>query len=52
MGQRRRAQDQTGASAVEYGLMIALIAAAIVAIVIILGGTTSDAYDSMNGTFW
>jgi pilus assembly protein Flp/PilA len=42
--------DDRGASAVEYGLLVALIAGVIIAVVILLGdnvaGLFSDAYDS------
>jgi pilus assembly protein Flp/PilA len=43
---RRRSED--GASAVEYGLLVALIAAIIVAAVFILGGTVNDAFTDTN----
>jgi pilus assembly protein Flp/PilA len=41
---RRAKLDERGASAVEYGLLIAGIAAVIVVIVIALGDTISDAF--------
>ncbi len=37
--------DERGASAVEYGLLVAGIAAVIVAVVFLLGGQISDAFD-------
>ena len=37
-----------GASAVEYGLLVAAIAAVIVAIVFLLGGKVSSAFDHTN----
>jgi len=40
--QQRR--DETGASAVEYGLLVAAIAALIVIIVFALGGLVSDVF--------
>jgi pilus assembly protein Flp/PilA len=43
-----RAREQRGASAVEYGLLVALIAAVIVAIVSILGKKVSNAFNSVN----
>ena len=47
--------DERGASAVEYGLLVAGIAAVIVAIVFLLGGTLSGVFDKTNssetGTF-
>ena len=44
----RRTDD--GASAVEYGLLVAGIAALIVAIVFIFGGVIKDAFNSTCGT--
>ena len=41
---RRAKLDERGASAVEYGLLIAGIAAVIVIIVIALGGQIEDAF--------
>ena len=41
-----RRNDETGASAVEYGLLVALIAAVIVVAVFTLGGFVSDTFDS------
>ena len=38
-------RDEKGASAVEYGLLIALIAAVIVVAVIFLGTTVSDVFN-------
>ena len=40
--------DERGASAVEYGLLVAGIAAVIVAIVFILGGTLEGVFSSTN----
>ncbi|MFL6107518.1 MAG: Flp family type IVb pilin [Marmoricola sp.] len=42
-------RDQDGASAVEYGLLVAGIAALIVAIVFIFGGVIKDAFSSTCG---
>jgi pilus assembly protein Flp/PilA len=42
--QKRRAEE-TGASAVEYGLLVALIAAVIVVAVIALGNMVSSSFD-------
>jgi pilus assembly protein Flp/PilA len=39
---------ERGATAVEYGLLIALIAAVIVAIVLILGRQVSNAFESVS----
>ena len=43
----RRRDDEAGASAVEYGLLVAAIAALIVLIVFALGGVVRDVF---NGT--
>ena len=40
--------DDRGASAVEYGLLVALIAAVIVTAVLTLGGTLNDAFTTTN----
>jgi pilus assembly protein Flp/PilA len=42
-------RDEKGASAVEYGLLIALIAAVIVAAVVLLGGTISGIFTKTEG---
>lgn len=39
--------DETGATAVEYGMMVALIAAVIVATVQILGGQINAAFNAI-----
>lgn len=44
------ARDERGASAVEYGLLVAGIAAVIVLVVFTLGGTISDAFTDTNDT--
>jgi len=41
-------RDDEGATAVEYGLMVALIAGAIVVIVATLGGHLSDLFTSVD----
>jgi pilus assembly protein Flp/PilA len=43
--------DETGATAVEYGLLVALIAAIIIALVIVLGQEVNNAFNSMIGRF-
>ena len=43
---RRHAKDDEGASAVEYGLLVAAIAAVIVVIVFALGGLVRDKFQS------
>ena len=41
-------KDEDGATAVEYGIMVAAIAAVIIATVIITGQETNDAFDGVN----
>ena len=43
-------RDERGASAVEYGLLVAGIAAVIVGIVFVLGGNLKSAFDSTNSS--
>ena len=43
--------DETGASAVEYALLVALIAAVIVGAVTILGANLKAIFDSAAGVF-
>ncbi len=40
-------RDERGATAVEYGLIVALIAAVIIAVVAILGQQVSDAFSTV-----
>lgn len=40
--------EERGATAVEYGLLVALIAAVIVGAVVILGGKLDGAFDKVN----
>ena len=47
---RLASMEERGASAVEYGLLVAGIAAVIVAVVFLLGGTISSAFNSTNTT--
>jgi pilus assembly protein Flp/PilA len=42
----RRRDEETGASAVEYGLLVAAIAALIVLIVFALGGVVKEVFDN------
>ena len=46
---RERAREEGGATAVEYGLLVALIAAVIVLVVKTLGSKVSNAFESVNG---
>jgi pilus assembly protein Flp/PilA len=41
--------NDRGATAVEYGIMVALIAAVIIAVVKVVGGKSSNAFESVNG---
>ncbi|MGX5697103.1 Flp family type IVb pilin [Agromyces soli] len=40
--------EEDGATAVEYGLIVALIAAVIVGVVVILGGQINDAFQTVS----
>jgi pilus assembly protein Flp/PilA len=44
-----RSSDERGATAVEYGLMVALIAVAIIVAVTLLGDNLSDLFNSTAG---
>ena len=46
--QSRLVRDERGATAVEYGLLVALIAAVIIGAVVILGGLVNGAFGSVN----
>lgn len=48
LGAHKSKMDQRGASAVEYGLLVAGIAAVIVAIVFTLGGQISTAFNTVS----
>jgi pilus assembly protein Flp/PilA len=41
-------EDEEGATAIEYGLLAALIAVAIIGIVSTLGGTLNDTFTTIN----
>lgn len=43
----RLQREEKGATAVEYGLMVALIAAVIIAAVVFLGDTLNTAFDTV-----
>lgn len=45
----RPVQSDEGATAVEYGLMVALIAVVIIGAVMALGGNISDMFDGVSG---
>ena len=42
----RLRRDETGATAVEYGIMVALIAVVIIVAVTLLGGTLTETFNS------
>lgn len=44
-----RRDEEKGATAVEYGLLVALIAAVIIATVVILGEQINAAFDTISG---
>jgi pilus assembly protein Flp/PilA len=44
----REERDERGATAVEYGMLVALIAAVIIGTVALLGGYINDAFTSIN----
>lgn len=46
----RFAKDESGATAIEYGLIAALIAVAIIAAVTLLGENLSATFDNLSGT--
>jgi len=46
---KRFVREEEGATAVEYGLMVALIAAVIVGTVAILGGRVNTAFNTVSG---
>jgi pilus assembly protein Flp/PilA len=46
---RTKAREERGAAAVEYGLLVALIAAIIVVVVSVLGKKVSNAFSSVAG---
>ena len=48
--QTRIATRDKGATAVEYGLLVALIAAVIVAVVVILGQQVNNAFNSVSSS--
>jgi pilus assembly protein Flp/PilA len=41
-------EGEEGASAVEYGILVALIAAAIISVVLAIGGKISTSYQRVN----
>ena len=54
LGSRVADRDETGATAVEYGMLVALIAAILVAVIGLLGdeifGAFADVVDALNGS--
>ena len=47
--QARFATSERGAAAVEYGMLVALIAAAVIATVTLLGGELNTAFEKIQG---
>ncbi|NJC87349.1 MAG: Flp family type IVb pilin [Desulfuromonas sp.] len=45
------AREENGATAVEYGVLIALIIAVCIVVIIVLGEKVNKAYDSANSKF-
>ena len=45
---KRILSDENGATAVEYGIMVAAIAAVIIAVVFIIGQKVDNAFDIVN----
>ena len=43
-------KDEEGATAVEYGIMVALIAAVIILVVLAVGGKVSSAFEKVNAS--
>jgi pilus assembly protein Flp/PilA len=46
---KERLRDEKGATAVEYGIMVALIAVAIIVAVTALGGQLTDLFNTVTG---
>ena len=47
-GVLRFLKDEEGATAVEYGIMVAAIAAVIIAVVIVIGNKANNAFEKIN----
>ncbi len=47
----RFVSDDSGATMVEYGIMIALIAAIAIAVITIIGQKTSNAFQNVNAAY-
>ncbi len=47
--QSRLSRDEEGASAVEYGLLVGLIAVVIIGAVMAVGGSLSDMFNAVSG---
>jgi pilus assembly protein Flp/PilA len=48
----RFARDRSGATVIEYGLIAALLGAAVVAGATTLGGATNDSYERVSDGVW
>jgi pilus assembly protein Flp/PilA len=51
LGAHASERGEQGATAVEYAMLVALIAAVIFGTVVVLGGQVSEAFDSVIGLF-
>jgi len=45
---RRFLRDDDGASAVEYGVLIALVVAAVIAVIVVLGGQVRQGFEGFS----
>jgi pilus assembly protein Flp/PilA len=45
---KRFFKDEEGATAVEYGIMVAAIAAVIITVVFVIGGKVENAFEDVN----
>ena len=48
---RKFLKDESGATMVEYGIMVALIAAIAIAIIKVVGSKTSNAFQNVNNAY-
>ena len=51
VGAKERVREERGATAVEYGVLLALIAAVIIVVVGVLGSKVSNAFESANAIY-
>jgi pilus assembly protein Flp/PilA len=48
---RRFLRDESGATMVEYGIMVALIAAVAIAVIKVIGTKTNNSFESVNNSY-